>query len=82
MTVYQILFHIGSSGLFLVLICHSTRIYGQWCGTDVWFFIAHRSEDDRNPGNNLYVTGLSARVTEDDLEKFFSKEGKVCSQIY
>jgi len=23
------------------------------------------------------VTGLSARVTEDDLEKFFSKEGKV-----
>ncbi|KAL6644319.1 hypothetical protein ACP70R_015927 [Stipagrostis hirtigluma subsp. patula] len=36
-----------------------------------------RSEDDRNPGNNLYVTGLSTRVTEDDLEKFFSKEGKV-----
>ncbi|KAF8701874.1 hypothetical protein HU200_033200 [Digitaria exilis] len=36
-----------------------------------------RSQDDRNPGNNLYVTGLSTRVTEDDLEKFFSKEGKV-----
>jgi transformer-2 protein len=36
-----------------------------------------RSEDDRNPGNNLYVTGLSTRVTEDGLEKFFSKEGKV-----
>ncbi|RLM60640.1 hypothetical protein C2845_PM14G10370 [Panicum miliaceum] len=36
-----------------------------------------RSEDDRNPGNNLYVTGLSTRVTEDDLEKFFNKEGKV-----
>ncbi|KAK8451036.1 hypothetical protein SEVIR_6G097100v4 [Setaria viridis] len=36
-----------------------------------------RSLDDRNPGNNLYVTGLSTRVTEDDLEKFFSKEGKV-----
>ncbi|WVZ93155.1 hypothetical protein U9M48_039161 [Paspalum notatum var. saurae] len=36
-----------------------------------------RSEDDRNPGNNLYVTGLSTRVTEEDLEKFFSKEGKV-----
>uniref|UniRef100_A0A804NQL5 RRM domain-containing protein n=1 Tax=Zea mays TaxID=4577 RepID=A0A804NQL5_MAIZE len=36
-----------------------------------------RSPDDRNPGNNLYVTGLSTRVTEDDLEKFFSKEGKV-----
>nr|CAB3480838.1 unnamed protein product [Digitaria exilis] len=35
------------------------------------------SQDDRNPGNNLYVTGLSTRVTEDDLEKFFSKEGKV-----
>ncbi|GAB2273891.1 Serine/arginine-rich splicing factor SR45a [Dionaea muscipula] len=38
-----------------------------------------RSDDDEagNPGNNLYVTGLSSRVTESDLEKFFSKEGKV-----
>ncbi|XP_066351089.1 serine/arginine-rich splicing factor SR45a-like [Miscanthus floridulus] len=36
-----------------------------------------RSPDDRNPGNNLYVTGLSTRVTEEDLQKFFSKEGKV-----
>jgi len=32
-----------------------------------------------NPGNNLYVTGLSTRVTVSDLEKFFSKEGKVWS---
>ncbi|RLN03066.1 hypothetical protein C2845_PM13G11780 [Panicum miliaceum] len=40
-------------------------------------FHLSRSEDDRNPGNNLYVTGLSTRVTEDDLEKFFNKEGKV-----
>lgn len=30
-----------------------------------------------NPGTNLYVTGLSTRVTEEDLEKLFSKEGKV-----
>ncbi|KAF4361133.1 hypothetical protein F8388_023481 [Cannabis sativa] len=34
-------------------------------------------EDVVNPGNNLYVTGLSTRVTTDDLEKFFGKEGKV-----
>ncbi|CAN1178384.1 Serine/arginine-rich splicing factor SR45a [Linum perenne] len=27
--------------------------------------------------NNLYVTGLSTRVTSTDLEKFFGKEGKV-----
>ncbi|CAI0414572.1 unnamed protein product, partial [Linum tenue] len=27
--------------------------------------------------NNLYVTGLSTRVTSSDLEKFFAKEGKV-----
>ncbi|CAN0910475.1 Serine/arginine-rich splicing factor SR45a [Linum grandiflorum] len=27
--------------------------------------------------NNLYVTGLSTRVTSSDLEKFFGKEGKV-----
>ncbi|KAG8087194.1 hypothetical protein GUJ93_ZPchr0010g8073 [Zizania palustris] len=40
-----------------------------------------RSQDDdlRNPGNNLYVTGLSTRVTGEDLETFFSKEGKVHS---
>ncbi|XP_020112474.1 serine/arginine-rich splicing factor SR45a-like isoform X1 [Ananas comosus] len=36
-----------------------------------------RSQDSRNPGNNLYVTGLSTRVTSSDLEKYFSKEGRV-----
>ncbi|MQM19647.1 hypothetical protein Taro_052655, partial [Colocasia esculenta] len=30
-----------------------------------------------NPGNNLYVTGLSTRVSSSDLEKYFNKEGKV-----
>lgn len=33
--------------------------------------------ESSNPGNTLYVTGLSTRVTERDLEKHFSKEGKV-----
>lgn len=31
-----------------------------------------------NPGNNLYVTGLSTRVTKRELEKHFSSEGMVC----
>ncbi|XP_048139798.1 serine/arginine-rich splicing factor SR45a isoform X2 [Rhodamnia argentea] len=35
--------------------------------------------DDNNPGNALYVTGLSTRVTERELEDHFSKEGKVAS---
>ncbi|KAK5843819.1 Scaffold attachment factor B2 [Gossypium arboreum] len=35
--------------------------------------------DAGNPGNTLYVTGLSQRVTERDLEEHFSKEGKVAS---
>ncbi|XP_062029996.1 serine/arginine-rich splicing factor SR45a-like isoform X1 [Rosa rugosa] len=35
------------------------------------------SVDANNPGNNLYVTGLSTRVTSADVEKFFNKEGKV-----
>ncbi|XP_059444084.1 serine/arginine-rich splicing factor SR45a-like [Corylus avellana] len=35
------------------------------------------SDGAANPGNNLYVTGLSTRVSTTDLEKFFSKEGKV-----
>lgn len=34
-------------------------------------------EDALNPGNNLYVTGLSTRVTEKDLDEHFSREGKV-----
>ncbi|XP_049343275.1 serine/arginine-rich splicing factor SR45a-like [Solanum verrucosum] len=35
------------------------------------------SSDVENPGNNLYVTGLSTRVKERDVEKHFSAEGKV-----
>ncbi|KAL2486375.1 RRM domain-containing protein [Abeliophyllum distichum] len=35
------------------------------------------SSDADNPGNNLYVTGLSARVSKRDLEKHFSSEGVV-----
>ncbi|KAJ7955332.1 serine/arginine-rich splicing factor SR45a-like [Quillaja saponaria] len=35
------------------------------------------SADAANPGNNLYVTGLSTRVTTSDLEKYFNKKGKV-----
>ncbi|CAI5960607.1 unnamed protein product [Closterium sp. NIES-64] len=34
-------------------------------------------DESRNPGNNLYVTGLSMRTAEAELEKHFSKEGKV-----
>ncbi|CAL5353098.1 unnamed protein product [Camellia sinensis] len=41
--------------------------------------MAYRSRESsvENPGNNLYVTGLSARVTKRDLEKHFLAEGKV-----
>ncbi|WJZ81872.1 hypothetical protein VitviT2T_001684 [Vitis vinifera] len=35
------------------------------------------SVDAVNPGNNLYVTGLSTRVNASDLEKYFNSEGKV-----
>nr|QMX85233.1 serine/arginine-rich protein RS2Z32 [Dimocarpus longan] len=35
------------------------------------------SGDVENPGNNLYVTGLSPRITKRELEKHFSTEGKV-----
>lgn len=49
---------------------------------DVTFgFCCNRSRDSvnaDNPGNNLYVTGLSTRITNSDLEKYFGKEGKVC----
>ncbi|ONK62001.1 uncharacterized protein A4U43_C08F35780 [Asparagus officinalis] len=35
------------------------------------------SSDVENPGNNLYVTGLSSRITKSELEKHFASEGKV-----
>lgn len=35
------------------------------------------SSDVENPGNNLYVTGLSRRITKRELEKHFASEGKV-----
>ncbi|KAG9135772.1 hypothetical protein Leryth_002496 [Lithospermum erythrorhizon] len=38
-----------------------------------------RVPEANNPGNTLYVTGLSTRVTERDLEEHFSKQGKVKS---
>lgn len=37
-------------------------------------------EEALNPGNNLYVTGLSTRVTEKDLDEHFSEEGKVFAE--
>ncbi|XP_013617943.1 serine/arginine-rich splicing factor SR45a-like isoform X1 [Brassica napus] len=38
-----------------------------------------RRSEVENPGTTLYVTGLSTRVTDKDLEAHFSKEGKVAS---
>ncbi len=35
-----------------------------------------------NPGNNLYVTGLSPRITKRELEKHFASEGKVCTSSF
>ncbi|KAL5067527.1 hypothetical protein RYX36_018414 [Vicia faba] len=42
-------------------------------------FALNGAANPTNPGNTLYVTGLSSRVTERDLEDHFSKEGKVAS---
>ncbi|CAL9074814.1 unnamed protein product [Musa acuminata var. zebrina] len=38
---------------------------------------SHDRNETANHGNTLYVTGLSTRVTERDLEDHFSREGKV-----
>lgn len=34
-------------------------------------------EEDANPGDNLFITGLSVRTTGADLEDLFGKYGKV-----
>ncbi|KAL5717311.1 hypothetical protein ACHQM5_010341 [Ranunculus cassubicifolius] len=36
---------------------------------------SEESVDVENPGNNLYVTGLSPRITKRELEKHFASEG-------
>ncbi|KAE9459566.1 hypothetical protein C3L33_08539, partial [Rhododendron williamsianum] len=41
------------------------------------FSRSNDSDAIANPGNNLYVTGLSTRVTTSALEKYFNNEGKV-----
>ncbi|KAF8397344.1 hypothetical protein HHK36_016257 [Tetracentron sinense] len=40
------------------------------------------STDVDNPGNNLYVTGLSPRITKKELEKHFSSEGGTVVDIH
>lgn len=52
------------------LCCGRFWLYAFWC----WLC---RSPSVENPGNNLYVTGLSPRVTKRELEKHFAAEGKV-----
>ena len=51
----------------------------------VWPFvllIGRSDESDvENPGNNLYVTGLSPRITKRELEKHFASEGNVWMSI-
>lgn len=43
---------------------------------------SRESSEVENPGNNLYVTGLSTRVTKRELEKHFASEGSVCQTIF
>eukprot|EP00268_Persea_americana_P009806 TRINITY_DN13931_c0_g1_i1.p1 TRINITY_DN13931_c0_g1~~TRINITY_DN13931_c0_g1_i1.p1 ORF type:complete len:127 (-),score=16.59 TRINITY_DN13931_c0_g1_i1:1703-2083(-) len=43
---------------------------------------SYDSSNVDNPGNNLYVTGLSSRVTTRDLEKHFSSEGGKVADIH
>ncbi|XP_020532773.1 serine/arginine-rich splicing factor SR45a isoform X1 [Jatropha curcas] len=67
----------------LVLLLYSTYFFW-FCTWMVMLLFRSRSRsrgrpDAINPGNTLYVTGLSTRVTERDLEEHFSKEGKVAS---
>lgn len=50
----------------LIMLFHMVAIFLLFCRAEA-----------SNPGNTLYVTGLSSRVTERDLEEHFSKEGKV-----
>ncbi|XAR70763.1 hypothetical protein NMG60_11027741 [Bertholletia excelsa] len=60
---------------------HSPSPYGKYSRSRSQSMSLRRSRSREssaeNPGNNLYVTGLSALITKRDLEKHFSTEGKV-----
>lgn len=38
-------------------------------------------DGEGNPGNNLHVSGLATRTTDDDLHEVFGKFGKVCPSL-
>lgn len=71
-----------ASFLFFLLLCSFIMLCCYPYDSVLLFVkMAVRSRDSievENPGNNLYVTGLSARVTKRDLEEHFSSEGTVC----
>nr|DAD28410.1 TPA_asm: hypothetical protein HUJ06_029878 [Nelumbo nucifera] len=43
---------------------------------------SHDSSEVENPGNNLYVTGLSPRITKKELEKHFTSEGGTVIDVH
>lgn len=45
------------------------------------FIWSYDSSYAENPGNILYVTGLSLTVTEEDLEEHFANRGKVITIV-
>ena len=52
------------------------------CVCPLDFLIGRSAESEvENPGNNLYVTGLSPRITKRELEKHFASEGNVWMNI-
>eukprot|EP00850_Spirogloea_muscicola_P001680 SM000006S19445 [mRNA] locus=s6:692462:694670:- [translate_table: standard] len=75
------LFPRSPEGTFLVLLEACTYCRPSPDGVSL-LILPHSSrreaeEAEANPGNNLYITGLSTRVTERDLEDHFAREAKV-----
>ncbi|KAL2348655.1 hypothetical protein Fmac_002655 [Flemingia macrophylla] len=68
-----------------LILLHSVSSFFPMFWTVIGFVLfrsrsrSNERPESRNVGNTLYVTGLSSRVTERDLEEHFSKEGKVAS---
>lgn len=80
---------VGQGVVVYLLLPQKGRLYDRFylvqhgCGfIDICYHFdfcrSRESSDAENPGNNLYVTGLSSRLTKDTLEKHFASEGKVC----
>lgn len=73
-----VLVHLESQCKHIILVSTSIQSYNL---INTLLSRSDMDEQDINPGDNLFITGLSIRTTGADLEALFEKYGKVSKNI-